>query len=244
MKSKDYESDKDLQHQDTESDHESSSENDSEDDSKQEKNLCVDPYIQFEKWKSVLLKKIGFGGKYSWETYGSEDYSLALHHLYQFLKHMLKFSENKASEDNIIYESLNLVLERVIPIPHKLYEEVLDAINETAGGLQHVRELPHKKILEILVKVINAKNESSLLAKDYLDRGKLKRNGLDSLENIAEENSDKFSDVSDTDTNNVTEEFNQRKSYLQNFHAIILHRMMEDKAVSKLIGKYLKVPKG
>ena len=117
----------------------------------------------------MLLKKIGFGGKYSWETYGSEDYSMALHHLYQFLKHMLKFSENKASEDNIIYESLNLVLERVIPIPHKLY----DAINETVRGLQHVCELPHKKILEIVVKVINAKNESYLLAKDYLDRGKI-----------------------------------------------------------------------
>ena len=49
MKSKDYESDEDLQHQDTESDHESSSDNDSEEDYKQEKNLCVDPYIQFEK---------------------------------------------------------------------------------------------------------------------------------------------------------------------------------------------------
>ena len=129
---------------------------------------------------------------------------------------MLKFSENKASEDKIIYESLNLVLERVIPIPHKLYEEVLDAIHETTGGLQHVRELPQRKILESVVNVINVKNKSSLLAKDYLDRGKIKEIALTAWRTLAR------TILTKAVKYNVKEEFYRKKSNLQDSHAIIL----------------------
>ena len=173
MKTKEYQSYDDLHSQSTSSEPEASSNEDSDDDSKYQQNSLFDkPWFQFEKWKSEIIEKVGFEGKYSWGTLGSEDRVTALSFLYPFLKGMLNrhAEESKNFKDKIIHESLNFVLGKVLPIPQKLYEEIIDAISETAVGLQNVSELSNKDKLDTVVKVLDTKYKSSVLARNHLDR--------------------------------------------------------------------------
>ena len=115
----------------------------------------------FSRLSKVARKKNIF----STYAYGSQDRAVAIGFLKSFLSHMLCFAEeNEALRENIIYDCLNLVLERALPIPHKLHEEVVETINETAGGFQEASTLPYNEQLEIVMRILNTKYESPLLA--------------------------------------------------------------------------------
>ena len=108
------------------------------------------PMRTFDKWKFEIIRKIGFKGSIKRGNFGSEQRVFPLSMLKSHLKSMLEFAnENPDHKDEIIHDTLDLVLLKEIDIPPEIYKHVLEAISND--------ELEKEENLGLVLEVIEKK---------------------------------------------------------------------------------------
>ena len=154
------------------------SEDDCQNNSKIPKEIYNHPWFKFRKMKSDIIQKVG--NLKRWGTYGSDERVFAISDLCSFLKYISSIDDEitacnypemcqeelSSLKAKVKFESFCLVTNKILPLPQKLFEDIVEALAENRKYISSDR---WDTDLKTIIQVLNRKRESAILARNYQD---------------------------------------------------------------------------
>ena len=126
--------------------------------------LFYSPRLQYLSMKKTFLGK--FLDRKVWGEFGSEEQLVAVSGLLEYYRETRSLSEHFPQIlDEVIIDNKKLVLERVLPLPPKLYEQILGAAVEE--GYQLFWQQPASVILNRMESFLVKKKAACLAAYEH-----------------------------------------------------------------------------
>jgi uncharacterized protein YneF (UPF0154 family) len=213
--------------------------------SDQEQSEYVISMLKFYRWKDEFIEGFekaledhtddGYDEEINFD-FGSHNRVWAIGRLLSYLKSMQSFAEeNPKFEEQMIHMSLSQVLERTLPIPPDIYEQVIDAIVEDEGDW-----CSSKYNLETVINFAEKKRKSSRYAREFLHHKGIKKSMMKEsfdkppIKEPCGEDVDKKVKISRT----PSEIFRKAQIHLTKLNKLIFRRIKLGKPVQKGMRKF------